>query len=100
MIEAPFAAQAAGGFYHSPAGQGDHENLPGGGAEMVDIWKAFEAQAGREGDEREQDAAEKGFRPQEQDGGSGKHHIFTVDSLGYRYASRAEVIMGLIRDGV
>ena len=29
VVEAPFAAQAAGGFEHSPAGDGDGENLPG-----------------------------------------------------------------------
>jgi hypothetical protein len=100
VVEAPFAAQAAGGFYHSPAGDGDNENLPGRGAEMAGIWKAFEAQAGCESDEGEQDAAEKGSGARAKDGGTGKHGSFTLDSLAHRYASRAVVIMGLIRDGV
>ena len=47
----------------------------------IDIRKARKAQAGSECREREQDAAEKGFGAQTKDGGAGKHHIFTVDSL-------------------
>src|ERR1035441_2490105 len=74
VVEAPFAPQAAGGLHHPPADEGHDKNLPKRGVQVVGIRKAFKAQAGREGGEGEQDAAEQGFRPRAKDGGTGQHH--------------------------
>jgi len=86
VVEAPFAAEAAGGFHHAPAGEGHGKNLPIGGVEVIGIGETGEAQAGCEGGEGEQDAAEERWPAKAEDGGAGKHDTLTVDGFSYRTA--------------
>ena len=57
VVEAPAAAEAAGGVDHAPCGGEDGEELPDGGVKMSGVGKAGEAHAGEERAEREDYAA-------------------------------------------
>ena len=49
IIKVPFSAEAAGSFEHSPADEGDDEELPGRGMQGG-AGKAFKTKAGCEGE--------------------------------------------------
>jgi len=68
MVEAPFAAQAASRFKHSPRGHQQRNNLPVGGMQVFNARKSGQLQATEEGAQREQNAPGNGWLPQAEDG--------------------------------
>ena len=78
VVEAPTPAETAGGLGHRPNGGEDSENLPVRSARGVEMREAGEAQAGYEGAEGKQGAAEERSLAEAEDGRAAKRHISTV----------------------
>ena len=91
MVEAPFAAKAAGCVDHSANGYGQNKHLPGRAVQRVDVRKAGKAQGGCKLAERECDAADERAAAQAKDGEAGRHHSSNVVWFGRR-SSRMERI--------
>jgi len=88
MVRTPFAAQAAGGFSHSPGGDEKSKNLPVRGMQIVDIGKAGKTQAGDKGAQREKNGARKGFLAQAIDGEE-EMHVCINYRAGVGFAERS-----------
>lgn len=78
VVEAPTAAEASGCLKHRPASGENGKNLPVRGAWGFEVGIAGEAQAGCEGAEGEQDAANERPLAEAEDGGAAKRHFSTV----------------------
>jgi hypothetical protein len=59
VVEAPFAAEAAGCLNHAPRSDEGHKNLPTRTMERVDVRESGESEAECEGAEGECDAADE-----------------------------------------
>lgn len=73
MVQAPFAAQAAGGLDHAPQHHRRQQNLPGRSVQRLFVRKSGQAHAGRQRAERQQYAARQRPLPQTKDVEAGNH---------------------------
>jgi len=78
LVEAPTAAVAAGCLKHGPASGENGQNLPARAVRGFEVGIAGKAQAGGEGAECEQDAANERPLAEAEDGRARERHAFTL----------------------
>lgn len=71
--EGPFALHAAEGFAHAPQRDDEHERLPGGAVQVLNVREASKMKAHEERAEREGEGAEQRLLPQTEDGREREH---------------------------